>query len=141
MKVYNILTVISLYCLSIFAYDYIAVAPFTGKGIPKKESSTLTNIFIKKYNAAAKHKIMERSQSNQILKELEFKWDPGFSELSNALAMARLLSVQYIILGHIKVQNKTSECTFRIFGFSMGGLHTISPILQGREAGRKGEGC
>lgn len=132
MKTYKILLSIILYCLSLFAYDYLAVAPFTGQGISKEESSTLTNIFIKKYNAAAKHKIMARSQSDQILKELEFKWDPAFSILSNALAIARLLSVPYIIIGHIEVQNKTSKCNFQVFDFKTNKcIKTFTKSLQG----------
>ena len=117
MKICKLFLSIILCYSTILAYDYIAVVPFTVKGIAKEESSTLTDIFVNKYNKAAKYKIMERSQSDQILKELEFKWDPSFSDLSNALAMARLLSVQYIITGQIEKQNNISECNVKVFDF------------------------
>lgn len=117
MKICKLFLSIILCYSAILAYDYIAVVPFTVKGIAKEESSTLTDIFVNKYNKAAKYKIMELSQSDQILKELKFKWDPSFSELSNALAMARLLSVQYIITGQIEKQNNISECNLKVFDF------------------------
>jgi hypothetical protein len=106
-----------LFCcilLSAEPHHYVAIAPFIGKGVTSEQLSNLTGMFRKKYNEVAKYKAMAKNQMDKNLGE-GFERLDIVSEMSYAMAMGRLLSVQCVILGTINRSDKTSKCILKIF--------------------------
>jgi hypothetical protein len=105
-----LLTLLSFLSLSV-AREYIAIAPAIGKDVSRESSNSITHYFIRKYNKVAGTKAIEYQKFSAKLKENGFIWNTSFSDLSNALALARMLSVNYIILADFQ----KTECHITIF--------------------------
>lgn len=116
MKNSSVYLCVLLLCslLSAETVERVAVAPFFVKGISEAKSDTLRGAFIAKYNESAKFKAVEQEKMDFILDETEFHKSNIVSELSYALALGRLLSVQYIIVSSFEKTKKESVCTFKV---------------------------
>ena len=104
-----------LFTSSLRAQEYVAIVPVMGDAIEKDKSHSVTGDFIRKYNRAAEHKAIEQKKMDRILKDAKYEWNASFSELSNALAIARLLSVPYVITSTFQKENNGFKAEIKIF--------------------------
>lgn len=94
--------------------EYVAVAPFMVRGMSETESEMLRDNFIKAYNGTARYKAVEKEKIDFIMEETEFHKNDLPGEMSYALALGRLLSVRFVILGKIGKSEKESTCILKV---------------------------
>lgn len=119
MRIFKVFTCLLFCCILLSAepHHYVAIAPFVGKGVTSEQLSNLTDLFRKRYNEVAKYKAMAQDQMDKNLVK-GFERLDIVSEMSYAMAMGRLLSVQCVILGTINKSDKTSKCILKIFNLN-----------------------